>query len=69
MKPFNVVVEKVMCCKGIVKMKANSEQEAKDKVMKGIRSGRIKPYQVAWGDLNTSARYHDGSFQTTGDVE
>ena len=60
MEPFNVVVEKY--CKGIVRMEAHSEIEAKDQVMKGIRSGQIKPHQVVWED-------QDRSFQTTGDIE
>ena len=59
MESFNVIVEKY--CKGVIKVQANSEQEAKDKVMKDIRNKIIKPWIVVWED-------QDRSFQTTGDI-
>ena len=65
MNMYNVVVEKVGYYMGTIKVRADNEQEAKDKVMRGIRTKHIHTYQVAWGD----PKYHDGSFQNTGDVE
>jgi hypothetical protein len=64
---YNVVVEKVVYCKGIIKMEADSEIEAKDKVMKGIRTppftgGHIPVTSVFW---NYSREY----FETTGDIQ
>jgi len=63
-KTQQVVVEKAVYFKGIVRVRGPSDIEAKDKIMADIRAGRLKPYTVAWG----CPKDHDGSFQTTGDV-
>ena len=64
MKKFDVTVEKLLYCSGVIKVKAKNFDMALKKVSKKIQSGKLQTTTVNWGD----PEYQDGTFQTTGDV-
>ena len=66
MKNFNVTVEKMYRVSGVITVKANSPEEANDKIDDKILSGKLQTNdpKINWGDMD----YEDSSFKTTGDV-